>query len=374
MSTRARVHGRNELEARGQDHRASRPDDRDPALLERLAQRLEDIPAELGQLVEEQHALVGAGHLTGGQDRSPADHPGVRDRVVGGPERPPAVQLGDRSLAGRRTDRGGREGIGPVEGRQQARDRPGEERLAGSRRPDKEEPVPAGERDLEGPAGDRLPADVGEIRHLGRPRSCANAGLRVGSGSCRVRSAEVDPGRIRPGRRRSSGPDRGDGGRQVRCSVHLDPLDKARLGRRFLRNHDPRDAASCQCGDHREDPGDAAQLAAQRELADERPRAVRPGLLGAEQDSHGDRRVERGAGLAQVGRGEVHRDSPGWKDEPAVADRSPDALTRLLERGVCQAHDREAGQAGATSTSTRITRPSIPWRVAERTVASIARG
>ena len=36
-------------------------DDRHAAFLERLAERLEDVAVELGQLVEEQHALVGAG-------------------------------------------------------------------------------------------------------------------------------------------------------------------------------------------------------------------------------------------------------------------------------------------------------------------------
>jgi hypothetical protein len=48
-----------------------------------------------------------------------------------------------------------------------------------------------------------------------------------------------------------------------------------------------------------------------------------------------------------------------------VPDGTPDALAGLLERGVREADDREPGQPGATSTSTRINRPSRPWSVAD---------
>ena len=41
------------------ERRPSDPRDRDATLLHRLAQRLEDVASELGQLIEEQHAGIG---------------------------------------------------------------------------------------------------------------------------------------------------------------------------------------------------------------------------------------------------------------------------------------------------------------------------
>ena len=50
-------------------------------------------------------------------------------------------------------------------------------------------------------------------------------------------------------------------------------------------------------------------------------------------------------GLAQVRRGEVDRDPPRRVDVPGVAQRAADPLACLLERGVGEPDDREAGQA-----------------------------
>ena len=61
--------------------------DRDPAVLERLAERLEDVAVELRQLVEEQDAVGRPGSPRRAQARAAADHAGVRDRVVGRAER-----------------------------------------------------------------------------------------------------------------------------------------------------------------------------------------------------------------------------------------------------------------------------------------------
>ena len=55
----------------GKRRRPAGPGDRDAALLERLAERLEDVAIELGQLVEEQDALVGQRDLAGRQMRDP---------------------------------------------------------------------------------------------------------------------------------------------------------------------------------------------------------------------------------------------------------------------------------------------------------------
>ena len=102
--------------------------------------------------------------------------------------------------------------------------------------------------------------------------------------------------------------------------------------------------------------------------------AIRPGagadLLRAEEDPDRDREIERGAGLAQVGRREVDRDPPRRMANPAL---------RIAPRTRSRASWRAAsarptivnpGSPGATSTSTRMTRPSRPTIVEERRVAS----
>jgi hypothetical protein len=61
VATRARVHRRDELEPRGERRGPPDPRDRHPPLLERLSERLEHVPPELGELVEEQDAVVGLG-------------------------------------------------------------------------------------------------------------------------------------------------------------------------------------------------------------------------------------------------------------------------------------------------------------------------
>src|SRR5205814_2741089 len=54
----AQVHGRDELKPSREDDPAADPRDRDRSVLQRLAQRLERVPRELGKLVEEEHATV----------------------------------------------------------------------------------------------------------------------------------------------------------------------------------------------------------------------------------------------------------------------------------------------------------------------------
>ena len=84
---RARVHRSHELEACREGHDPAGPRDGDPALLQRLTERLEDVPIELGQLVEEKHALMGPRDLARGQGRSTTDHGRVGQRVVRRAER-----------------------------------------------------------------------------------------------------------------------------------------------------------------------------------------------------------------------------------------------------------------------------------------------
>jgi hypothetical protein len=51
-------------------------------LLERLAQDLQDMAAELGELIQEEHAMMGQRHLARHQHVAPTDQPRIRDGVV----------------------------------------------------------------------------------------------------------------------------------------------------------------------------------------------------------------------------------------------------------------------------------------------------
>jgi hypothetical protein len=56
-------------------------------LLERLAQDRQDMAAELGQFIQEEHAVVGQRDLARHRHVTPTDPPRVRDGMVGGAAR-----------------------------------------------------------------------------------------------------------------------------------------------------------------------------------------------------------------------------------------------------------------------------------------------
>jgi hypothetical protein len=56
-------------------------------LLERLAQDLKDLAVELGQFIQEEHAIVGQRHLAWHRHMAATDSPRIRDGVVRGTTR-----------------------------------------------------------------------------------------------------------------------------------------------------------------------------------------------------------------------------------------------------------------------------------------------
>jgi hypothetical protein len=52
-------------------------------LLQRLAQDLEDLAAELGEFIQAEHAMVGQRHFARHRHVAPADHPRIREGVMG---------------------------------------------------------------------------------------------------------------------------------------------------------------------------------------------------------------------------------------------------------------------------------------------------
>ena len=168
VAAAARVHRRHELEACRVAHAARRSGDGQDALLERLAQRVQCGPVELGQLIEEEHAMVGESGLAGNQVRAAADERRVRAGVMRRTKRPRTTQAAVTQQAGDALDDRDLERLVVVERRQEARDRSRQQGLARAGRTDEQQVVAACERDLERPAGVLLAADIGQVDRLDR--------------------------------------------------------------------------------------------------------------------------------------------------------------------------------------------------------------
>jgi hypothetical protein len=156
---------------RGDDERARRKRgadagaaDGDLTILERLAQRLEDVAPELEELVEEQASMVSEGDLAGPHRIAAADEARGADRVMGSAEgtgADDAAGLGEEPSDG--VDGGHLQRLFERERRKDGGQPASEHGLARAGRADHQEVVGAGGGDLEGAAGPVLPADVGEI-------------------------------------------------------------------------------------------------------------------------------------------------------------------------------------------------------------------
>ena len=192
VAARAGVHGRHELEARGKLRLAGGPHDRDPARFERFAQHVEDGPAELRQLVEEQHPVVGERDLAR-PGRDPASHqPDRRGRVVRRPEGPLPPRGGVPLQAPGGVDGHRLQRFGLAHGRQQAGQAGGEHGLPGPGGADHEDVVAAGGGDFEGPLGHVLPPHVRELGGRRRTRLRDRGGERLDR-----RGAQQMPPRLR---------------------------------------------------------------------------------------------------------------------------------------------------------------------------------
>jgi len=141
---------------------AGGPGDRDRPILQRLSERLDRTAPELGELVEEQDPVVGQRDLAGAGRSAAADQRRRGDGVVRGAERPLAHQSAGAETD-RRVDLGGLERLVARERRQDGRNPAREHGLADPGRPDHEEVVPAGDRDLERHARGLLTPDVAHV-------------------------------------------------------------------------------------------------------------------------------------------------------------------------------------------------------------------
>ena len=161
----AGIHSRHQHEGGGIGEAHRRTADTDLAVLQGLAQHLQDVLFEFRQFVQKQHAVVGQGDLAGPGNGAAADQAGVGDGVVGRTEGANGDQSVAAGAAGRRWS-GSWSSPGP-----RRSERAG--RIVGSRRasivlplpggPTHQEIVASGRRDLEGPLDVLLAADLGEV-------------------------------------------------------------------------------------------------------------------------------------------------------------------------------------------------------------------
>ena len=262
VAARARVRGGDEHEARREDRRALAAHDRHAAVLQRLAQRLERRARELGQLVEEQHAVVGEARLARRRDRAAADQAGG----------------GDHGGAARGT---GRSAISPpprrspatlwmrVTSTASARESGG--RIEGSRRASIVLPTPGGPESSRlcaagGSDGQRLD-DVGVAADVGEVEVARRGGASARSspvGRRRALAAAQDLGHLRE----AAGPE------------HVEPVDERGLERPLRAGRrGPSSPARAAALRHGERAAARAHLAPERR-ARRRPRSARARRAG----------------------------------------------------------------------------------------------
>ncbi len=283
------------------------------------------------------------------QPRTAADDRGDRRRVVRRDERGPGDQPAVGQQPHERVDRRHLDRDLALEIGQQPGQPRGEHRLAGAGRPDHEEVVTAGRRDLDRPSRLLLSGDIGQVQQW--PRGDTGRGTRcdtttisalrdvqiievfeVGQQELRHRLAPVVADQLGE---RADRPD-------------VDALDEASLVGVGPRDHDLTQPGPGRREDRREHAADRPDPAVEPELADVDDVAhfaLREEIGGGEHRD-GDGEVERRAGLRQVGRLQVDRQPAQREGQPGVVDRGPHPVAGLAERGVRQADDGEGRQAG----------------------------
>jgi hypothetical protein len=102
VAAAARVHRRDELDARREGHMPVGASDADPPGFERLTQRFERGSTELGQFVEKEHPLVSQGDFARSRADAAANQRRQRGRMVGVAKWPLAQQRAAAQAAGRR--------------------------------------------------------------------------------------------------------------------------------------------------------------------------------------------------------------------------------------------------------------------------------
>ena len=314
----------------GKERRHGGAGDGDHAVLEGLAEDFEDVAGELGELVEEEEAVVGEGDFAGARDHASADEAGVGYGVVGGAE----GAVGDEAFvavedAGDGVDLGGLEGFFEAQRGEDGREALGEHGFAGAGRADHEDVVAAGGGDFQGALGDVLAADVAEVGLI-------FDGFVEEEGAVDDEGLGEDVALRRRVEELADFEERGDG-------IDVDAGDDGGFAGVGGGDDEVLDAGGAGGDGDGEHALDGAEGAVEAELADQDEVGdVFDGesAVGSE-DADGDGEIEAGAFFLEVGGGEVDGDAGGREIEAGVLDGGADAVARLADGGVGEADGGE---------------------------------
>ena len=324
------------------------PRDRDPARLQRRPQRLQGVAAELAELVEEEHAAVGQGRLSGPRRVAAADQAGRADRVVRRAEGPACPERAPP--AGRRRWRSAPPPAPPpapaAAGSRAAGSRPATSRRRAARssagcgrRPPRPRARGAGGA---GRAGRRGPAPPLSGSSRQRQRLPAAGGAH----SPRRQRRAAGPAR-RAGSRRSAATSAASGPFSAGTTIAPAPSCARGLGDRQRAGDRPDRAVERQLADHRR--------RAQSAFHSSWPEAVSSALAIARSIPGPALRRLAGARLATI------RRSGNSKPQLASAARTRSRASRTAASG--RPTTEKAGRPRWTSTSTRTGRAEMPSRV-----------
>ena len=320
----AGIHRRHQLEARREAHLVAGPGDNDLPAFQGLAQHLQHLAVELGQLVQEQHALMGQGDLAGLRTAAAADQGRPGGAVVGRAERPlgPGVQ---RRVTGHRLNGGDLQGLLLVQRRQQAGQAAGQQGLAGTGRAAEQQIVGAGGGNQQRALGGGLALHLGQVR-IGSGLAQQAAGLVGRDGGL---AAEVG-GQLQ----------------QVFDGDHRQPRGQAGFLGIGLGHHQGAPGRAGRQGG-RQHALDRSHGAGQGQFAEALQLFQRRAghLAAGGKDTQGDGQVEAPAVLRQVGRGQVQGDASGREVEGRVEDGAAHPVLAFLDGRLRQADQRQGGQA-----------------------------
>jgi hypothetical protein len=183
--------------------------------------------------------------------------------------------------------------------------------------------VSTGRGNFQGAPGDLLPAHIGQVRrtHRGRPRwqRC----------DCRRPLSVQDFQQIV----------------EVADRHNVAPAHHRGLGRIVPRHEQPLHRPRPRVGGHGQHPLDRSHAAVKGQLADKKGIVEAFGWQksGTGKNAHGNGHIKGSAVLAQIGRGQIHCDSPQGEFEPAIFQCAPDAHAALAHASVREAHNVAAG-------------------------------
>ena len=298
-------------------------------IFERLAQGFEGIAAELRQLVQEQHAVVGQADLAGACVGASADEAGHRRAVVGHTEGPGGHQpRTGRQLPGDGVDARGLQGLLEGQRGQNSRQAPGQHGLAGARYADHEHVVPSGRSDLQRAPCAQLALHLAEIhRAVARLQDFLIGSLGLGrNGFPALEVLHHLP--------------------QAPRRIHADALDAGHLLSVARGQDDLLNPLLAGADDHGQRAPHRLQAAVQGQFAQHQRARQLPvvQLARGHQDAHRHRQVKGRAFLLHVGGRKVHRQPCHRHGKAAVDNRCAHPVTAFLHRRIRQADNLQRRQ------------------------------